>query len=46
MLVCGFLVLVSFAAAVLFLIGAIKNTVSGESGAADITYDGGDTERV
>lgn len=46
MLVCGFLTLVSFVAAFLFLVGAIKNKVSGAGDGIQISYDGGDTERL
>lgn len=46
MLVCGFLTLISFVAAFLFLVGAIKNKVSSAGDGIQISYDGGDTERL
>lgn len=46
LMLCVLLSGISFLAAILFCVGAIKNTVSGEGESIVIDFDGSDTERM
>ena len=46
LMLCVLLSGISFLAAILFLVGAIKNKVSSAGDGIQISYDGGDTERL